>query len=198
MTLNFQETQPETLADWAKRMNLTITAQNVDSRPDAAAADWSPHAIHFSVTLQTTDKVLNPVLWRGCYSVGSAYPEMWARKKQRDCDAEGIKPPGAFVKVDLRKLANEHPRSIYAEGIREKIVVAYKKAAPISVVDVLDSLRMDAMGADQPFEDWAGDYGHDTDSRKALAMYEQCRDILHALQRYSRADFDSLMECEGL
>jgi hypothetical protein len=29
----------------------------------------------------------------------------------------------------------------------------------------------DATGADQPFEDWAADYGYDADSRKAEATY---------------------------
>ncbi len=194
MTLNFQETQPETLADWVKRLNLTMTAQNIDARPDRDDAQWSDKAIHFNVTVRSTAMVI----WSGCYTVGSSYPEMWARKKQRDCDAAGIKPPGAFVKVDLRKLANEHPNSVYAAGIREKITASYKKAAPIALVDVLDSLRSDAMGADQSFDDWADDYGLDTDSRKALAIYEQCRDVLNSFKRSLGADFESLMECEPL
>lgn len=42
------------------------------------------------------------------------------------------------------------------------------------VADVLYCLLSDAQGADQPFEDWASDYGFDSDSRKALAIYETC------------------------
>ncbi len=199
MTLNLEEVQPLTLADWAKARNLVLSAQNIGARPDNSV-EWSKDAIHFSVTLQTTDKVVNPVLWIGCYTVGSAHPEMWARKSVRECHAEGVTAPGFVARKAGRELKefHGHQRSLYAEGFREQIVTAYKEAAPIPLVDVLDSLRMDAMGADQSFEDWAGEYGMETDSRKALAMYEQCRDVLNSLRRYSAEDFDSLMECEGL
>jgi len=188
--------EDETLAQWGKRMNLVVQAINVPFRPDTDA--WNEDAIHFNITVRTTDKVANPVLWSGFYSVGSAHPEIWAKKTRKECDAAGIITAATFTKMELRKLQNEHPRSIYAEGIREKIVASYKKAAPIALEDILDSLRMDAMGADQSFDDWAGDCGADTDSRKALATYEACRDVLHALQRFSRKDFESLMQCEGL
>ncbi len=194
MTLNFQETQPETLANWVKRLNLTMTAQNIDTRPDRDAAKWSDKAIHFNVTIRSTAMVI----WSGCYTVGSVYPEMWAKKTRKVCDAAGIIAASTFTKMELRNLKNEHPNSVYAEGIRAKIAVAYKKAAPIELVDVLDSLRSDAMGADQSFEDWADDYGLDADSRKALAIYEQCRDVLNAFKRSLGADFESLMECEAL
>jgi hypothetical protein len=40
---------------------------------------------------------------------------------------------------------------------------------------VLDCLISDISSADQDFEDWAADYGYDTDSRKAFATYGECR-----------------------
>lgn len=45
------------------------------------------------------------------------------------------------------------------------------------LADVLDSLIVDASCYDnaRSFEDFCGDLGYDTDSRKALAMYEACR-----------------------
>jgi len=40
---------------------------------------------------------------------------------------------------------------------------------------VLDCLASDSSGIDgQSFEDWAGDYGYDTDSRKAERTYNAC------------------------
>lgn len=43
--------------------------------------------------------------------------------------------------------------------------------------DVLANLAMDADAIDHPsFESWAGDYGFDTDSRKAEATYRTCLD----------------------
>jgi len=42
--------------------------------------------------------------------------------------------------------------------------------------DVLDCLASDASGIEnaQPFEDWAGEYGYNEDSRKAEKIYYTC------------------------
>lgn len=45
-------------------------------------------------------------------------------------------------------------------------------------IDVLASLAMDSDVLDAGgFEDWAGDFGYDTDSRKAEAIYRVCLEI---------------------
>lgn len=45
-------------------------------------------------------------------------------------------------------------------------------------VDVVASLALDAAVLDfGTFEDWAGDYGYDSDSRKAEAIYRACLEI---------------------
>lgn len=41
-----------------------------------------------------------------------------------------------------------------------------------SAVDVLECLVSDAVGYSPEFEDWAGDYGYDSDSRAAYATWE--------------------------
>jgi hypothetical protein len=53
------------------------------------------------------------------------------------------------------------------------------------LADVLHSLISDgtAYFTHSTFEDWAADYDYDTDSRKALATYEQCIDIGRKLAR---------------
>lgn len=44
-----------------------------------------------------------------------------------------------------------------------------------SIADVLHSLLMDAEAIDAgSFEEWAGDLGYDTDSRKAEGIYREC------------------------
>ena len=48
---------------------------------------------------------------------------------------------------------------------------------------VLHSLSMDASAAGMSFEDWAGDLGYDTDSRAALATYEECQKSAKRLTR---------------
>lgn len=43
--------------------------------------------------------------------------------------------------------------------------------------DVAESLELDAIALDMPFEEWAADLGYDSDSRRALATYEACRKL---------------------
>lgn len=58
---------------------------------------------------------------------------------------------------------------------------------------VLYALHSDAGGVrhGQTFEDWAGDFGCDTDSRKAEKCFNACRETWAALVRLG-ADFDKL------
>jgi len=52
--------------------------------------------------------------------------------------------------------------------------LAHEGAEP-ELDSVLDCLVSDAQGAvDQSFEEWASDYGYDTDSRKAEKIYKAC------------------------
>lgn len=60
---------------------------------------------------------------------------------------------------------------------------------PPTVVDVLDSLRSDVSGVDQPFEDWVDDYGFDGDSREAFRIYETCQRAEAELRRFLGADY---------
>lgn len=50
-----------------------------------------------------------------------------------------------------------------------------KPLSPPSAADVVSSLCLDASALDHAtFEDWASDYGYDTDSRSAERIYRQC------------------------
>lgn len=50
-----------------------------------------------------------------------------------------------------------------------------KTVAAPALRDVMYSILQDASAIDSPtFEDWAGDLGYDTDSRKAEAIYRKC------------------------
>jgi hypothetical protein len=51
-----------------------------------------------------------------------------------------------------------------------------KPLAKPDAADVVSSLILDAGAADYAtFEEWAGDYGYETDSRKAEAIFNACR-----------------------
>jgi hypothetical protein len=54
------------------------------------------------------------------------------------------------------------------------------------IASVLDCLASDANGVDnaRSFEDWAGDYGYDTDSRKAEKKYRACVSSRDKLKRF--------------
>ncbi len=54
--------------------------------------------------------------------------------------------------------------------------------------DVLTSLQLDAGALGQGFEDWAGDYGYDVDSRKAERTYRACVRSARKLRRFMDND----------
>jgi len=67
----------------------------------------------------------------------------------------------------------------------------YKMIANVpDVADVLSCLASDSMGVENTrcFEDWAGEYGCDTDSRKAERTYKTCQDQSAELARFLGED----------
>lgn len=73
-----------------------------------------------------------------------------------------------------------------------------RKPIPPTAASVLYCLISDAGAIDQSFDDWAGDFGMDTDSRKALATYEACCDTGRELRRIftpaQRAELSELLQ----
>lgn len=71
--------------------------------------------------------------------------------------------------------------------------------APPTVEQILDTLLMEAEALNyDSFEDWANDMGYDTDSRKALAIFEVCRKQGRQLQVLLGEHFRTAMEMERL
>ena len=60
--------------------------------------------------------------------------------------------------------------------------------------DILHSLVSDASSAIDTFEDWCGNFGYDTDSRKALAVYEACQNTIKRLRKIGVQDLDEANE----
>lgn len=61
-----------------------------------------------------------------------------------------------------------------------------------TLIGVLYSLQSDASALDaSSFEDWAADYGYDSDSRKAEKIYHACLDVGHAMRQLLGADFEA-------
>jgi hypothetical protein len=70
-------------------------------------------------------------------------------------------------KVTLRR-GNKQLTTYFSQG--------YGISGEPKAEDVLDCLASDSSGIDnaRSFEDWAGEYGYDTDSRKAEKIYNVC------------------------
>ena len=64
-----------------------------------------------------------------------------------------------------------------------------------TVEDVIDCLASDASGYDNArgFEDWAGDYGYDADSRKAERIYRAVERDAARLHRFLGVDYDRVL-----
>lgn len=56
------------------------------------------------------------------------------------------------------------------------------------LADVMQSLMLDATAHDMTFEDWCGELGYDSDSRKAEAIFNACDKIARQLNRAVPAD----------
>lgn len=70
---------------------------------------------------------------------------------------------------------------------------AYTK--PPKVKDVIASLVRDAQFSSEPFADFCANLGYDTDSRRALAIYEQCAQTAQDLrQLFSSTELAELTE----
>jgi hypothetical protein len=61
--------------------------------------------------------------------------------------------------------------------------------------DVLQCLILDSSAASQSFADWCSDYGYDTDSRKAFAVYEACQQSGDKLRKiFTRDELSALAD----
>ena len=74
---------------------------------------------------------------------------------------------------------------------------AHKKSPNIE--DVFNCILLDVSALDQSFEDWASDFGYDSDSRKAYAIWEACRENAKKLKDFlGNKDFQEALQLERL
>jgi len=64
-----------------------------------------------------------------------------------------------------------------------------------TAADVLECLASDAAGIEnaQSFEDWAAEYGYDTDSHTAYRTYQTCQRQAKSLQRFMVRGYEALL-----
>ena len=81
----------------------------------------------------------------------------------------------------------------------KEIIAAYPCRKP-TITDVLDCVASDAYALNyDSFEEWANEFGYDTDSRKAERTYHACIENGKQLREMlGRKLFTELLECERL
>lgn len=67
----------------------------------------------------------------------------------------------------------------------------FKPVKP-KLIDVLYSLITDSSVIDSTFEEWCGEFGYDTDSRKAERIFQICSDQSVLLKRLLGNNFESI------
>ncbi len=181
-----------TYAEFCKKHDIKVSACVGSLTLLGRSEEWGATATHHMVTLSAGDRVI----WSGWYSMGFAHAERWARKNVHRVSAQA----GCYS-VDVADLLRNplpfgkrhNPEGRYVTAVRKSAVKWMKP----DVANVLMSLAMDSRDSDQPFEDWAPDFGYDTDSRKALEIWNACNDIRRALNSGLGDELmNELTECE--
>lgn len=67
---------------------------------------------------------------------------------------------------------------------------------PPTPADVLSSLCSDARAGDQTFEEFCGEFGYDTDSRKAWNIHRSCKKMAPRMRRFLGEHFDTVADTE--
>lgn len=111
-----------------------------------------------------------------------------------DCDSWRVRfyRTGKHIATDFYTgIGRREPLKRAPKAPENKRSAAYENWAhhwvkPVTptAANVLHSLLMDAQGAEQSFDYWAADYGYDTDSIKALNIYNACCEIRHQVNTF--------------
>lgn len=147
-----------------KDTGLTIEAKSVETRRDASAFDGM---LHFDVKIMRGEREV----WAGDYSVGKGFVHDWVKNHPKKETWDGLPSSGA------RSI------TLHQEAVLKSATQAFKKAAPISVAGVLENLVSEAQTSDQPFADWAAEYGYSDDSISAKKIWETVNDTRRKLNK---------------
>ena len=60
--------------------------------------------------------------------------------------------------------------------------------------EVLDNLQSDCRFGDESFDDFCADLGYDTDSRRAYATWEACRDQMFEMRRLFGRHYETFLD----
>ena len=109
--------------------------------------------------------------------------------RRPDEDFIGFGPNARHYEITLY-YEDRHYRLHYSQGCAH--------TADPTLEDVLECLVMDSAYIDRAssFEEWADEFGYDTDSRKAEKIYKACKDQYENLQYLFGEAFEDFLNIE--
>lgn len=152
----------KTIEEFIAEHGLTMTASPAPENPNMSG-DTVKGSQHYHCTIVCGNQGMMTY-----FSVGPGIVKDWARENG----------PHVFGK-ERRDILRVNPRSLAAAEYLDAVRNKYRP----DLASVLDCLASDASGIEnaRDFEDWASDYGYDTDSRSAEQTYNTCRGQARAL-----------------
>ena len=143
--------------------DITFTADGPTIDP-TDAEEWKRTAAHWSITLERDGRKFEIDYWMGSGLV--------------DYEPTRIGPrANGWIVMNH-----------YGPG---KDAIASPRRPELA--EVLCSLQSDVRAGDDSFENFCGDFDYDTDSRKAYATWETCRDMYFRLREFFGGDFDEFL-----
>lgn len=140
------------------------------------AEEWKRTAAHWSITLERDRRKFETDYWTGSGLVTYEPTRI---------------EPGTHRDHKLRAEGKRIVMNHYGPG-RDAIA----SPRPPTLPGVLYSLQSDVRAGDDSFENFCGDFGYDTDSRKAYATWETCRDTYFELRDFFGGDFDEFLNTD--
>lgn len=167
-----------TIQEFIELHKLTLSFVRINVRTDRTGNEWDKEAFHYLVTIVGNDE---EKAYTFQYSMGSAHVEkipygkltigqrFMAGLTRGQKDYDNVPPP--HVKRSISLWQAEAQKVLY-------------KPKPPQLAEVLDSVALDCSSIDnaRDFEDWASEFGYDTDSRKAEKAYDTCRDAFKSME----------------
>jgi len=148
-------TPAQRLQAFADAYGITMETEFIPWSQSRNKGEKDP-SLNFRVTLKRGDWSITTDYSMG-YGNCQSYKELPAASRGRLCG------------IDYNRIKRE---------CEHGAITGYRKPVRPTIDAVLWSLSMDASVLDAPtYEDWAGDYGFDPDSRKGEAVYRACLEI---------------------
>lgn len=183
----------QALAELMEAHKVTIAARRVDSRPDADS-EWHKDSCHAAFDVLHNGRIV----YSGHYSAGSlaaipdtlqAFRAAYTKGRGKGWNPDLPSAPGFHPDIKKTFDRRQSPSKTQWES---DILECVRRAWLPESVDVIQSLLSDA--TEESFSDWCGDLGMDTDSRKALAMWETCREIDRVMRRCFGAYYETAQD----